>query len=194
MLLLNLLGCMALADISGGAVVPMGKPEDAAVAVDLRYDPFSVDNSLRHEQWEYPVVVGTSLRSKYAQDFTSFALGPEACIGAVRPQARVLPVLCAGSSVVQLEWMDQSFVPGIGSPYIEPAVGLRYGDKTAPKWLRNAPRTVILSAQLEYMTRFGEPNVPYLGVQVGVGPWLWMHSEDAERALQECVGPCTASF
>ena len=71
---------------------------------------------------------------------------------------------------------------GIGSPYLEPAVGIRVGDRQG---------SVVVSMPIEYMVRFGQPNVTYIGVRLGWGPWGWMHSSEPEAIVNDCLGRCS---
>lgn len=181
--LLAQLGCIMLADVSPGVSVPLAKAQEPAVAVDVRLAPITPQNIGPgvYEDWEFPVVAGAGFRTKFNGDLSSFSLGPQACVGAVRANAQYLPVLCGGLSLAQLEWVNQDFGVGIGSPYLEPAVGVRVGQGRG---------SVILSMPIEYMVRFGQPNVAFVGLRLGWGPWGWMHSSDPERVMNDCLGRC----
>ncbi len=185
--LLSQLGCIMLADVSPGVSVPLAKAPEPAVAVDVRLVPIAPQGiePLEYEAWEFPIVAGAGLRTKFHSDLSSFALGPQACMGAVRAKADYLPVVCAGASLAQLEWFSGDFGVGIGSPYIEPAVGFRIGKRQG---------SLVVSMPIEYMVRFNNPNVAYVGLRVGWGPWGWMHSSEPEQAVQNCLGKCTGLF
>jgi hypothetical protein len=68
----------------------------------------------------------------------------------VRANASDLPVLCAGASLAQLEWIGSDFRVGVGSPYLEPAVGIRVGQSQG---------ALVVSIPIEYIVRLGQPNV-----------------------------------
>lgn len=182
--LLASLGCVVLADISPGVSVPLAKAPQPAVAVDVRLVPLSPQGIelLEHEEWEFPIVAGGGLRTKFHSEFQSFALGPQVCAGAVRAKASYLPVLCTGASLVQLEWMSGAFQVGLGSPYLEPAIGIRIGQRQG---------SLVLSMPIEYMVRFGQPNVAFVGLRLGWGPWGWMHSSEPQQIAQDCLGRCS---
>ncbi len=173
-----------LADVSPGVSVPMAKDPQPAVAVDVRFVPLAPQGfePPEYEEWEFPIVAGAGLHTKFHSDLQSFALGPQVCAGAVRAKANYLPVLCAGAALAQLEWVGQDFRVGIGSPYLEPAVGIRVGDRQG---------SVVVSMPIEYMVRFGQPNVTYIGVRLGWGPWGWMHSSEPEAIVNDCLGRCS---
>ena len=133
-------------------------------------------------EWEFPIVAGAGLHTKFHTDFQSFALGPQVCGGAVRANTKYLPVVCAGASLAQLEWLDSDFRVGVGSPYIEPAVGIRVGQGQG---------SIVLSMPMEYMVRFGEPNAAYIGLRLGWGPWAWMHSSEPQAIAEDCLGRCS---
>ena len=180
----SLLGCIVLADISPGVSVPLAKAPEPVVAVDLRLVSISPDGFEPPEvgQWEFPVVAGAGLRTKFHSDLKSFALGPQGCAAAVRANANTLPVLCAGASLGQLEWIGSEFRVGVGSPYLEPAVGFRFSKRQG---------ALVVSMPIEYMVRLGQPNVAYLGVRLGWGSWDWMHSSETQAIVNDALGDCT---
>lgn len=180
---LSQLACIMLADVSPGVSVPLAKSPEPVVAVDLRLVPITPQTFEPpvYEEWEFPIVAGAGLRSKFHSELSSFSFGPQVCMGAVRAKANSLPVVCAGAALAQLEWFDQEFGVGVGSPFIEPAIGFEVGQRQG---------TLVLSMPIEYMVRFNNPNALYVGLRLGWGPWAWMHSSEPEQIVRDCWGRC----
>ena len=80
-LLGSLSGCIMLADVSPGVSVPMAKDPQPAVAVDVRFVPLAPQGlePPEYEEWEFPIVAGAGLHTKFHSDLQSFALGPQVC-------------------------------------------------------------------------------------------------------------------
>jgi hypothetical protein len=74
----SLLGCMMLAVVFPGVSIPLAKAPQPTGAVDLRLVPIAPQSleSPEVEQWEFPILAGGGLRTKFHCDLQSFTLGP----------------------------------------------------------------------------------------------------------------------
>lgn len=157
-------GCLWHGDFEAGPSVPLpssrgGEGNDAAAAMEV-HAGVSPANPNASAGQEWFLTIGFAARSKVGPGLGQVAFGPEFC--GIYDAEAVMPMLCGGLHMLQVEGIDGDVVIGSGM-FARPAVAFPLGDA-------RMPASIFVAAPFEWNLRFGdEVNRLHAGLVVGFG-------------------------
>ena len=164
-----LVGCVWYGEGAAGVIAPMVPTGPATTALEA-HAGVSGDKLHVTDEGATLITIGFSAKARFGPGEVMLAAAPEACVAP--DYTRILPMLCGGVDLAQIEFQSGDVVVGGLSPYLRPGISIPLATDVLPP-------SMSIEFPIGYTNRFADGGDVYIGALFGFG--LTSRSEPFRR-------------